>query len=79
MQPFRGDNSNTSQYGVDAKFRERLAIHKQAAQKSDVERLSLRKLSCSLGNKYLKGVFSFGKLNDGDNINRTWENIKENI
>jgi hypothetical protein len=30
---------------VVAKFRERLAINKQAAQKSDVERFNLRKLS----------------------------------
>jgi len=42
---FRGANCNSYQYLVDAKFMEILAIPKQAAQKSDVERLSLWKLS----------------------------------
>jgi len=42
---FRGANCDTNHYLVVAKFTERLAVSKQAAQKFDVERFNLRKLN----------------------------------
>jgi ribosomal protein L24E len=45
VRPSRGSDCNTYHYVMVAKFRETLATHKQAAQKSDVERFNLRKLS----------------------------------
>jgi hypothetical protein len=42
---FRGADCDTDHYLVIAKVRERLAVSKQAAQKFDVERFNLGKLS----------------------------------
>jgi len=42
---FRGADCDTNQYLVIAKVRERLAVRKQAAQKYELERFNLRKLS----------------------------------
>jgi 50S ribosomal subunit-associated GTPase HflX len=69
---------------VVAKVRERLAVNKQAAQKSDGERFNLRKLKeLEVKEKYQIEITNrFAALEDLDgegDINRAWENIKENI
>ena len=67
-----------------AKVRERLAVHKQAAQEVVGERFNLRKLNeLEVRKRYqIKITNRFAALgnegNDGD-INRAWEDIKESI
>jgi len=69
---------------VVAKVRERLALSKQAAQRFDGERFNLRKLheleirkqyQIEIANRFA-ALENFSAIKD---INRTWENIKENI
>jgi hypothetical protein len=67
-----------------AKVRERLAVSKQAAQKFDVVRFNVRKLSEPEVRKqyYVKAPNLFAaleNLNDSEDINRAWENNEENI
>ena len=64
--------------------RERLTVSKQAAQKFDGERLFLRKLNVPEVRKQcqIETTSRFAaseNLRDGEDINRAWENIKENI
>jgi 50S ribosomal subunit-associated GTPase HflX len=84
VQSFRGADCDTDHYLVVAKVRERLAVSKQAAQKFDGERFDLRKLKdLEVKKKYQIEVTNrFAALEDFDgegDINRAWENIKENI
>ena len=84
VRSFRGSDFDTDNYLVIAKLRERLAIRKQAAQKFDGERFSLRKLNeLGVKEKYqieIRNRFAaLENLNGDENVNRTWENIKENI
>ena len=67
-----------------AKVRERLAVGKQAAQRFDRQRFNLRKLNepevreqyqIEITNRFA----ALENLNDDEDVNRTWENIKENI
>jgi len=69
---------------VVAKVRERLAVSKQAAQKFDGERFNLRKLKelevrkqfqIEITNRFA----ALRNISDNEDINRSWENIKENI
>ena len=66
-----------------AKVRERLAVSKQVAQKFDGERFNLRKLKELEVKQYqieIKNRFAaLGNISDDGDINRAWENIKENI
>jgi len=69
---------------VIAKLRERLAVGKQTAQRFDRQRFNLRKLNepevreqyqIEITNRFAALV----NLNDGEDVYRTRENIKENI
>jgi len=69
---------------VIAKVRERLAVGKQAAQKFDRQRFNLRKLNelevmkqCQI--EITNRFADLENMNDDEDVNRTWENIKENI
>jgi hypothetical protein len=69
---------------VVAKVRERLAVSKLTAQKLDVGKFNLRILSeLEVKEQYqikISNRFSaLEKLYNSKDINRTWENIKENI
>jgi len=69
---------------VIAKVRERLAVDKQAAQRFDRQRFNLRKLNepevrelyqVEITNRFA----ALENSDDDEDINRNWENIKENI
>jgi predicted 3-demethylubiquinone-9 3-methyltransferase (glyoxalase superfamily) len=69
---------------VVAKVRERLSARKQAAQNTDVEMFNLKRLSEMEVRKQFQieisnGFSALENLNDSEDINRAWENIKENI
>jgi hypothetical protein len=75
---------DTDHYLVVAKVRERLAVSKHAAQKFDVERFNLKKLSELEARKQyqlkISNMFAaLENLNVSEDMNRAWENIKENI
>ena len=62
----------------------RLAVRKQAAKKFDGERLNLRKLNelavkKQYRNEITNRFAALENLSDDEDINRAWENIKENI
>ena len=65
-----------------AKVRERLGVGKQAAQRFDRQRFNLRKLNePEVREQYQIEITNrFATLeNLNDDVNRTWENIRENI
>ena len=67
-----------------AKLRERLAVSRQAAQKFEEERFNLRKLKeLEVKEKYQIEITNrfaaLENVNVEEDVNRVWENIKENI
>jgi len=69
---------------VVTKFRERLTVSKQAAQRFNGKRFNLRNLNeLEVRKQYQTEITNrfaaLENLSDDEDINRAWENIKENI
>jgi hypothetical protein len=69
---------------VVANVREILAVSKQAAQKFDAERFNVRQLNeLEVWKQYQIEITNrftaLENVSDGEDINRAWENTKENI
>jgi len=84
VRSFRGAECDTDRYLVIAKVRERLTVGKQAALRFYRQRFNLRKLNePEVREKYqieiTKRFAGLKNLNDDEDVNRIWENIKENI
>ena len=83
IQSFRGADCDTDHYLVVAKVRKRLAVRKQAAQKSGGGRFNLRKLNDLEVRKYQIEITNrfaaLENVSEDEDLNSAWEIIKENI
>ena len=84
VQSFRGADCDADHYLVIAKVRESLAMGKQVAQRFDRQRFNSRKLNePEVREQYqieITNMFAALENSDDDeDVNGTWENIKENI
>jgi len=82
LRSFRGADCDTDHYLVIAKVTERLAVGNQDVQRFDRHRFNLKKLNEPEFRVQYQIEFTnrFAALeNYDDDVNRTWENIKENI
>jgi len=68
LRSFRRADCNNDHYPLVAKVREELAVSKQAAQQHNLPEVKISNRFAALEN-----------LGDSEDINRVWENIKENI
>jgi len=83
VRSFKGADCDTDYHLVITKVRERLAVGKQAAQGFDRQRFNLKKLNeTEVREQYQIEITNrFAALenfNDDEDVDRTWENIKEN-
>ena len=84
VRSFRGADFDTDHYLLVANIRENLVVSKQTSQRFGGERFNLRKLNELEVRKQYQVLFTdrfaaLENLSDEEDLNRAWENIKENI
>jgi hypothetical protein len=84
VRKFRGTDCDSDHKLEVAKFRERLAVRKEAAQEVVGERFNLRKLNdLEVRKRYQIEITNrfaaLGNVENKGDINRAWEDIKERI